>query len=95
MIYFDNAATSFPKPDVVLERTFDFAKNHCANPGRSAHNMSVISSRAVYECREAICELINGDDISNVAFTKNCTEALNIGLFSALGDEDDVISSVL
>ena len=95
MIYFDNAATTFPKPDVVLERTFDFAKNHCANPGRSAHNMSVISSRAVYECREAICELINGDDISNVAFTKNCTEALNIGLFSALDDGDDVISSVL
>ena len=95
MIYFDNAATSFPKPDVVLEKTFDFAKNYCANPGRSAHNMSVISSRAVYECREAICELINGDDISNVAFTKNCTEALNIGLLSALGDGDDVISSVL
>ncbi len=95
MIYFDNAATTFPKPDVVLEKTFDFAKNHCANPGRSAHNMSVISSRAVYECREAICELINGDDISNVAFTKNCTEALNIGLFSALDDGDDVISSVL
>jgi len=95
MIYFDNAATTFPKPDIVLERTFDFAKNHCANPGRSAHNMSVISSRVVYECREAICELINGDDISNVAFTKNCTEALNIGLLSALGDGDDVISSVL
>lgn len=95
MIYFDNAATTFPKPDIVLEKTFDFAKNHCANPGRSAHNMSVISSRTVYECREAICDLINGDEIENIAFTKNCTEALNIGLFSAIDDGDDVISSVL
>lgn len=39
MIYLDNAATTFPKPEQVINNTFDFAKNLGANPGRAAHKM--------------------------------------------------------
>lgn len=95
MIYFDNGATTFPKPDVVLQNTFEFAKNTCANPGRSAHKMGVSSSMVVYECREKIADIFGIDDVNRIAFTKNCSEALNIGLFSAINENDHVITSVL
>jgi cysteine desulfurase family protein len=95
MIYFDNAATTFPKPDIVLQNTFEFAKLHCANPGRSAHKIGVLSSKVVYECREKIGAMFNISDINKIAFTKNCSEALNIGLFSTIKENDHIITSVL
>lgn len=94
MVYFDNGATTFPKPDGVLESTFEFARTMCANPGRSAHKMGVLSSRVVFDCRDAIRNMLNIDDVNNIAFTKNCSEALNIGLFSSIEENDHVITTV-
>lgn len=95
MIYFDNSATTFPKPIEVTENTFDFIRQNCANPGRSAHKMSVESSRQVFECRLEIAELFNIKDVNRIAFTKNCSEAINIGLFSVIEEKDHIITSVL
>jgi selenocysteine lyase/cysteine desulfurase len=52
MIYFDNAATSFPKPKKVVEAVTDCLANYCANPGRSGHQLALRAGRAVYDTRE-------------------------------------------
>lgn len=78
MIYFDNAATTWPKPDRVYRGVYEFMKRSAANPGRSGHRMARRSSDTVYACREMIAEFVGGLDPSQVIFTKNTTEALNI-----------------
>ncbi len=93
MIYFDNAATSWPKPSVVTEAMTKFLNETGANPGRAGHRLSIESSRIVYNTREAVSELFNNPDPLRVAFTKNITESLNITLYGLLKPGDHVITS--
>lgn len=78
MIYFDNSATTWPKPDRVYRGVYEYMRKYAANPGRSGHAMARASSDIIYSCRELICEFIGGIDSTKVVFTKNATEALNI-----------------
>ena len=52
MIYFDNGATTFPKPLSVRKAINEAMSDYGANPGRSGHNMSVKSSEIMYSCRD-------------------------------------------
>lgn len=78
MIYFDNAATSWPKPPEVCKKILDCLNFYCANPGRSAHSMALTSENMVYSCREKISALFGLDNPENVIFTQNATHSLNI-----------------
>ncbi|MBQ7875486.1 MAG: aminotransferase class V-fold PLP-dependent enzyme [Oscillospiraceae bacterium] len=82
MLYFDNAATTYPKPLAVRKAVEEAFLRYGANPGRSGHSMGMETSRAVYNCREKAAELFGISSPENVAFTKNCTEAINIVLMS-------------
>jgi cysteine desulfurase/selenocysteine lyase len=93
MIYFDNAATSWPKPPGVAEAMVRFLDEVGANPGRSAHRLSVESARVVYAAREAVAELFNAPDPLHVVFGPNVTEALNLALRGLLRPGDHVITS--
>ncbi len=93
MIYFDNAATSWPKPPEVAEAMIHFLRDVGANPGRSAHRRAVESGRIVYAAREAVCELVNAPDPLRVAFTANVTVAINMALWGLLRPGDHVITS--
>lgn len=93
MIYFDNAATSFPKPPSVSEAMTRFMSTVGANPGRSGHRLSVEAARIVYDAREKIAQLLNAVDPMRIAFTANATEALNLALFGLLKPGDHVITS--
>jgi len=93
MIYFDNAATSWPKPPGVAEAMTHFLNDVGANPGRSAHRLAVESGRIVYEAREAVAELFNAPDPLRVTFGPNVTEALNLALRGYLRPGDHVITS--
>ncbi len=95
MIYFDNAATSWPKPDGVPEAMARFLRECGANPGRSGHARSIQAGRIVYEARERIARLFGLADPLAVAFTKNATEALNVALQGLLAPGDHVITSVM
>jgi len=95
MIYFDNAATTFPKPPQVIAAVEDAMRFYGANPGRSGHKLSVTTAQKVYACREALAELVNAPDVENVAFTLNCTHAINLCLKGILRDGDHVIISDL
>jgi cysteine desulfurase/selenocysteine lyase len=93
MIYFDNAATSWPKPPGVAKAMMYFVEAIGANPGRAAHRQAVASGRIVYEAREAVCELFHAPDPLRVVFGKNVTEALNLALRGLLRPGDHVITS--
>ena len=91
MIYFDNGATSWPKPDRVYRGVYEYMNKHGANPGRSGHRMARESSEIIYCCRELISSLVGLDNPSDIIFTKNTTEALNIVIKGILKPGDEVI----
>lgn len=92
-IYLDHAATSWPKPPGVAEAMLHFLRNVGANPGRSAHSLSVEAARIVYGAREAVAELLGVADPARVVFGANLTEALNLALRGLLHPGDHVITS--
>lgn len=94
MIYFDNAATSFPKPDTVALAVAN-AINTLGNPSRGSYSLALDASRLVYKTREKVSELFNVGNPLNVAFTSNSTEALNISLNGCLSIGDHVITTEL
>lgn len=93
MIYLDNAATSFPKPQCVT-RAMVAAEQNGANPGRSGHKLSYQAGQIVFATRQKAAKLFSCSE-ENVVFTKNCTEALNIAIFGLLNRGDHVITSCL
>lgn len=95
MIYFDNAATTFPKPQSVLNAVNTCIKSYCGNPGRSGHVLSLKTSERIYEAREAVCNFLNAKNPENVIFTQNATYALNIAIKSMIPDGSHVIISDL
>lgn len=95
MIYFDNAATSFPKPPAVLRETGRCMKYYCGNPGRSSHKLSLEAATKIYECRTQIAELFGSDSPENTVFTYNTTYALNMAIKSILKKGDHVLISDL
>lgn len=93
MIYFDNAATSYPKPKEVGQAMLYFLEKVGASPGRSGHRLSIEAGRILYQTRESFAELFNVDDPLRIIFTLNVTEALNLVLKGLLRPGDQVITS--
>ncbi len=79
MIYLDNAATTFPKPRSVIREVEHAVTDYGGNPGRSGHRLSLEAARAVYACREAVCDEFGGLP-ENVVFTQNATHSLNLAI---------------
>lgn len=94
MIYFDNAATGGRKPPSVINAVHSSLKI-CANPGRSGHKLSVACAKIVRNARVSLNSLFGGFEEERVIFTKNCTEALNIAIFSLINDNDEVITTCM
>lgn len=95
MIYLDNAATSFPKPQQVYDEVLNCMKNYAANPGRSSHDMAIEAESKIMETREEISMLFNIKNPLNIVFTSNATEALNIGIKGVLKKGKHVISTII
>lgn len=95
MIYFDNAATSWPKPEIVYQKTMEAMKEFGANPGRSGHAMSLKMDREIFSARAKVAQFLGGDNPLNLIFTKNCTDALNIAIKGAYREKSHVITSAM
>ncbi|MDY3562901.1 aminotransferase class V-fold PLP-dependent enzyme [Gemmata sp. JC673] len=95
MIYLDNAATSFPKPESVYVAMDRFARHSLANPGRSGHRMALESEHALSDARHRLNRFFNGRSPERWAFTLNCTDALNMAFKGVLNDGDHVITTDL
>ena len=80
MIYLDNGATSFKKPDTVLRAVTEAMYKNSANPGRGGHKLSIMAGETVYNARESVASLFNVENPERIAFCKNTTEALNFGI---------------
>ncbi len=93
MIYFDNAATSMPKPPsvglAILESLDLFG-----GAGRGGHPASLAASRCIFRARKAVADLL-GSAPERTAFTANATESLNIAIGGLLTPDDHIITTVL
>jgi cysteine desulfurase family protein len=93
LIYFDNAATSWPKPEATLAAMDRYSRTIGGSPGRSGHRLSIEAGRIVSDARETLAGLFGIDDPFRIVFTKNATEALNLSLNGLLAPGDHVITS--
>ncbi|HEX5272004.1 MAG TPA: aminotransferase class V-fold PLP-dependent enzyme, partial [Gemmataceae bacterium] len=95
MIYLDNAATSYPKPESVYQALDTFARHSLANPGRAGHKMALAAERALDDARHLLNVLFHGEAPERFAFTLNCTDALNMAFKGVLQEGDHVVTTDL
>jgi cysteine desulfurase/selenocysteine lyase len=95
MIYLDNAATTFPKPESVFRGMDAFVRSSAANPGRSGHKRAVEAEAMIDETRRLIARLLGFQCPERVVFTLNATDALNMSIKGVLRPGDHAITSVL
>jgi cysteine desulfurase/selenocysteine lyase len=95
MIYLDNAATSFPKPEAVYRTLDQFARTSLANPGRAGHKMALAAEHALDDGRHRLNRFFNGKWPERFVFTLNCTDALNMAFKGVLKRDDHVITTNL
>jgi cysteine desulfurase family protein len=94
--YFDNAATTWPKPEPVYQFMDSFFRSHGVNPGRSGHTLAVEAEAMIFQTRRLLAQFFNfGGDPNRVVFTQNATDSLNMALQGILSDGDHVITSQL
>lgn len=94
MIYLDNAATTLHKPQEVINAVVK-AMTSLGNAGRGNTSASMEATHIVFEARENIAKFFNVKDSSNIAFTYNSTEALNIAIKGCLKKGDHVVTTML
>ena len=95
IIYFDNSATSFPKPEEVYKASEKAMRIFGANPGRGGHRMAVEASKEIFKVREKVANLFNIKDPLRIAFTQNSTYALNFAIKSCINKKGHVITTAL
>lgn len=95
IIYFDNSATSFPKPEEVYKASEKAMRIYGANPGRGGHRMAVEASKEIFKVREKVANLFNIKDPLRIAFTQNSTYALNFAIKSCINKKGHVITTAL
>lgn len=93
LIYLDNAATSNYKPSSVLHAMIPFLTDYCANPSRGSHVLANRAARTIFETRERLLSFFHASDDSEVIFTKNITESLNLVLKGLLKAGDHLVVS--
>ncbi len=91
-LYFNNAATSWPKPPSVIDAVRETLEQCTGNPGRSSDNRGL---RLLFRTREAISRLFNIKDSSRIIFTCNATHAINMGLKGFLKQGNHVVTTAM
>lgn len=80
LVYFDHAATSYPKQRCVCKAVTRAIAEEGGNPGRSAHPLALRAAERIFSAREVIAEFFGLPESQGVIFTKNATEALNLAI---------------
>lgn len=93
MIYLDSAATSKYKPDCTYDAFMHYVKDFGVSPGRGSYSLGVEASRMLYKSRKTLGEYFGLQETTNVVFTKNSTEAINLFFNGFLQNGDHVIIS--
>jgi cysteine desulfurase family protein len=95
LIYLDNAATSFPKPEEVYVFMDSFYRKAGVNPGRSGYDLCLESGALLEETRRQLTTFFNGSDPNRLVFGYNSTDALNLAIFGLLQPGDHAVTTRL
>lgn len=95
LIFLDNGATSFPKPEEVYSYMDFFFRNYGVNPGRSGYDLCMETGLVVEETRKRLTGFFNGTDPNRLCFGYNSTDALNLIIFGLLKPGDHAITTTL
>ena len=95
LIYFDNGATSFPKPEEVYAYMDQFYRNNGVNPGRAGYDLSIETGNVLEDTRKILTQYFNGTDPNRLVFSSNSTDALNLAIAGLLMRGDHVITTTL
>ncbi len=97
LIYLDNAATSWPKPDKVYEFMVDFYRACGVNPGRSGFDKAIEAGNIVENLRSRLTTFFGGDGAvpERLCFGYNATDALNLIIQGLLTKGDHVVTTNL
>ncbi len=95
LIYLDNAATGFPKPEETYVGMDQFYRRFGVNPGRSGYDLCIEAGQTLEATRRLLTTFFNGTDWSRLIFSYNSTDALNLALFGLLGPGDHAITTTV
>ncbi len=97
LIYFDNAATSWPKPEQVYSFMMGFYRATGVNPGRSGFDLAIEAGSLLDRLRLRLTRFFGGDEDTpeRLCFGYNATDALNLIVYGTLGQGDHVITTNL
>ena len=96
MIYLDNSATTFPKPDIVYDFMSSFYRKHGVNPGRSGFDAAIETEEIIFTTRKLLTDLFNGGgDPNRLTFSLNATDSLNMIIQGLLEKSDHVVTTML
>jgi len=93
LIYLDNAATGFPKPEETYVFMDQFYRQFGVNPGRSGYDLCIEAGQTLEATRRLLTAFFNGTDWTRLVFSYNSTDALNLALFGLLGPGDHAITT--
>ncbi len=103
IIYLDNAATSFPKPDIVHDTIRDFYRNNGVNPGRTGCDLAINAEQMIHGTRKKYSAFFNKSlvdagiekDPNRLVFTMNATMSLNLIINGTVGPGDHIVTTLL
>ncbi|MDR2979618.1 MAG: aminotransferase class V-fold PLP-dependent enzyme [Bacteroidales bacterium] len=96
MIYLDNSATTFPKPDEVYDFMNNFYRKHGVSPGRSGFDAAIETGELVTNTRKMLTRLFNGgEDYNRLTFSYNATDSLNLIMQGLIEKGDHVVTTML
>jgi cysteine desulfurase/selenocysteine lyase len=103
LIYLDNAATTFPKPNVMHDAVHDFYKKYGVNPGRTGCDLALEAEKMVHDTRKKYSAFFNPSlaaagkekDPNRLAFTANATAALNLIVNGTVAPGDHVVTTMV
>ena len=95
IIYLDNSATSFPKPEEVYRFMDTFYRKNGVNPGRSGFDAAVETEEIVQGTRKLLADLFNGDDPNRLTFSYNASDSLNMIIQGLAERGDHIVTTML
>ncbi|MDW7761003.1 MAG: aminotransferase class V-fold PLP-dependent enzyme [Acidobacteriota bacterium] len=95
LIFLDNGATSYPKPDDVYVFMDGFFRKYGVNPGRSGYDLCMETGELVEATRRLLSDFFKGTDPNRLCFSYNSTDALNLIFFGLLGSGDHAVTTTL
>lgn len=103
LIYLDNAATSFPKPDIVHDTVRNFYSTKGVNPGRTGCDLAIAAEEMIHGTRKAFSAFFNrsliesgrGKDPNRLVFTLNATMALNLVINGTINPGDHIVTTMV